>query len=239
MKLSLCLCTLLAAAPVLTAQAAESGQPSRIHVALAKAFVPAGFDDNDLTQMVVAGEFADTCHKVGPTEVKVDAVTGTVQVSQTAYKYSDDCQRAVVPFSQVVNVGLMKAGKYEVDDTTTSSVLGKLTVEPATKAAADDYLYAPVVDADLLRGQVEVRGVFTDRCTKMTNILVHTSNDAIVVQPVVTRYGNAAQCDTAHVPFRMRAKIPTALKRGEYLLHVRSMSGNSVNKLVEVSSTRP
>ncbi len=239
MKLSLCLCTLLVAAPVLTAHAEEPGQPTRIQVALEKAFVPEGFDDNDLTQMVVTGQFSDTCHKVGPTEVKVDDATGRVDLVQTAYKYSDNCQRMVVPFSQVVGVGLLKAGKYEVDDATTSNVLGKLSVARATKTAADDYLYAPVVDADLLRGEVELRGVFTDRCTKVQNILVNTSNDAIVVQPIVRRYGNAAQCPTTHVPFRVRAKIPAALRRGEYLLHVRSMSGNSINKIVDVSARRP
>lgn len=208
------------------------GQPTQTAVALQRVFVPEGFDDNDVTQVVVAGEFSDTCHKVGPTEVRVE--DGKIAVRQTAYKYTEQCHRTIVPFTQVVGLGLMRAGSYEIDDAATSSVLGKLTVATATTASADDFLYAPVVDADVARNEVEIRGTFTDRCTKLTNVLVKASHDTIVVQPVVKRYGDAAHCEFQRVPFRVRRRLPTDLRRGMYLLHVRSMSGQAINKIVDV-----
>lgn len=231
MKLTLSLFTLALAVPVF---AAEAGQPTRAEVPLEHVFAPEGFDDNDVTQIVVAGQFPDTCHKVGPTEVRTSEKTGKLEVTQTAYRYSDDCQRAIVPFTQVVALGLLKAGDYDIDDMTSSSLVGRLSVARATKTTADDFLYAPVVDADVLRGEVEVRGTFTDRCTKLKNVIVKASKDSIVVQPIVTRYGDAAQCGFRLVPFRVRVKLPGNVTRGTYLLHVRSMSGQAINKVVSV-----
>jgi hypothetical protein len=240
---------LLTAAALLAMNAFANGdpddknQPTRTTVPLEKAYVPEGFDDNDLTQVVVQGQFSDSCHKVGPTEVKADRETGKLAIVQTAYRYTDECHRVIVPFTQVVGVGILKAGNYEIDDATSNAVLGKLSVVKATKASADDFLYAPVVDADVLvnrptrTGEVEIRGMFTDRCTKIQDIRVKTAKDTIVVQPIVKRYGDYAQCEYTPVPFRFRQKIG-ALDRGSYLLHVRSMSGQAVNKVVTLPALR-
>jgi hypothetical protein len=231
--LTLSLGTLLAAMPV-AAFGDDTSQPTETPVALQRVYVPEGFDDNDVTQVVVTGEFSDTCHKVGPTEVSVNRTTGKLQVKQKAYRYTEECHRTIVPFMQVVSVGLLSAGSYEISDASTSTTLGKLSVALATKASADDFLYAPVVDADVARNEVEVRGHFTDRCTKLQNILVTASKDTIVVQPIVKRYGDYAHCDYELVPFRARRKLPDDVARGTYLLHVRSMSGSAVNKFVAV-----
>ncbi|MCB0418058.1 MAG: hypothetical protein KDD39_10425 [Bdellovibrionales bacterium] len=47
-------------------QADDADKPVLQAVSAAKAFIPVGFDDNDQSQLVIAGRFPNTCYQVGP-----------------------------------------------------------------------------------------------------------------------------------------------------------------------------
>ncbi|MEZ4750957.1 MAG: hypothetical protein R3B54_10145 [Bdellovibrionota bacterium] len=92
------------------ANADDADKPVLQAVASVKAFVPVGFDDNDQSQIVIAGRFPNTCYQVGPYEVKVDDADKSITVTQYAYVYSGVCLRMLVPYTQTVELGcLIKA----------------------------------------------------------------------------------------------------------------------------------
>ena len=79
-----------------------------------KVFVPLGFDDNDNTEVVIYGHFTSTCFKTGPAKATVDYDTMTVTVDAQAYRYTGGCAQVMVPFTQSVKFGQVRAGSYTV-----------------------------------------------------------------------------------------------------------------------------
>ncbi|MFM8314018.1 MAG: hypothetical protein ACKOA8_07000, partial [Deltaproteobacteria bacterium] len=165
--------------------------PKTITVDLQKAYIPKGYDDNDRVQLVVEGQFPNSCYKVGPYATKVDPKTRTIHIQQQAYLYNGTCIQMLVPFSQVVDLGIIKQGQYKLFDQSKNHELGALDIDAATKADPDEYLYAPTTDAYITSDPVagthtlNVVGAFSDRCTVFEEIRVNYTSDVIIVQPVV------------------------------------------------------
>lgn len=216
--------------------AAQGDQnPEIVDVSLQKSFIPIGFDDNDRVQVTVEGMFPNTCYKVSTTGASVNEEQKTIQFRQTAYHYSGVCLQMIVPFTQVVDVGLVKAGEYDLYDGTSGIWLGKLPVNRATHPEADDFLYAPVTDAFLTVDASATKtltlvGAFSDRCTVLSDVKVSYFPEVIVVQPVAKRLGE--RCEPGTIRFTKTIELDASLK-GTYLLHVRAMNGQAINKIVE------
>lgn len=213
--------------------------PEVVNIGLKKAFVPIGFDDNDRIQFVVEGAFNSTCYKVGPYQVHKDMVSQTVRVQQTAYKYAGFCLQMLVPFTQVIDAGLVDAGEYSIKDHASGTWIGKLPVERATKPSPDDYLYAPVTGSHIVFDEEKktnilmLSGAFTDRCTKLKEVKVHYYTDVIVVQPIAERVIEERDCEPTMIRFQYPVEMQSGLK-GNFLLHVRSMNGQAINQIVEL-----
>ncbi len=58
-------------------------QPTTVDVPIRKAYLPKGFDNNDNVQLIVEGEFRNSCYKVGATRVEVEP--GVIKIFQSAY----------------------------------------------------------------------------------------------------------------------------------------------------------
>ncbi len=204
-----------------------------VTVGLSKALIPVGFDDNDRVQLVVQGTFQDTCHRLAGYKVEVE--NGTIFVEQKAYRYSFQCLQMLVPFAQVIDVGIIKEKVYQVADRTSANLLGTLAVTHSNNPGPDDHLYLPVNDAFISeqgtsgKRSVVIRGTFLDDCTTLQEIRVHVYSNAIVVLPVALRR-TFDVCEPKRIPFSYEQNIDQTL-HGEYLLHVRSLNGQAVNKI--------
>ncbi len=213
--------------------------PVQVPAALQKVFVPIGFDDNDLGQVMVAGTFSDTCHKLGPARVQVDSASSTVYIEQTALKYSEICLRMIVPFVNVVDLGILRSGNYKIVDVFSKENLGSLSVLTAKTSAPDDFLYAPVSDADIvvsddgLKHNLVLKGMFSSRCSSMKEIRVHQYSDTVVVQPIMDYRETDRDCAFTKVRFVYVHELDQKVV-GAHLLHVRVTNGRAVNKLVDL-----
>lgn len=221
-------------ASIISLNAKAERPPKIVDVALLKSYVPIGFDDNDRVELTVEGSFSDTCHKVAYSRVEVDPEHHALRIWQFAYQYSGICTQLFVPFSETVRVGVIGAGVYDIFDGVSGKWLGQLPVVRSTHAGADDYLYAAVDDAFLIadaKGNkaLTLCGEVTDRCTFLREVRVLYYRDVIVVQPIAERI--EGRCAPTRARFTKTVPLAPELK-GTYLLHVRSMNGNSINKLV-------
>jgi hypothetical protein len=212
--------------------------PETVTVAFAKVFVPSGFDDNDRTQITIEGVFPNTCYKVGPYATQIDLKTRTITIQQQAYRYQGICLQVVVPFHQVVDLGLIPQGEYKIVDSASGSALSVIRIDIAKKSEPDEYLYAPITDAFITTDPengihtLGIQGAFTDRCTVFEDIKVNYTADVIVVQPIVKRIG-ARSCAKDKTRFMRTVQLKESLT-GMYLLHVRSMNGQAINKMVDL-----
>ncbi len=206
------------------------------------AFTPKGFDTNDNAQVVLAGAFSDYCMKVGSTQHRVDKIKKKIYIDQT-YSTTDNCYdiEMYIPYSIEVNLGTLPEGNYDVMVLDLDHQYTKMSTLPVEKAKiinheqSDQRLYAPVSSIEFkitkdATPQLIINGVLTNTCLSLASVEVHaTMGDVFEVLPIVTdRKNNCAasfQSFTKIVPLRGFTLRNT-------LIHVRSMSGQSINKVI-------
>lgn len=211
--------------------------PDLVKVGVHTAYIPSGFDDNDRAQVVVEGIFSDSCFRVGPHEVDIDRTNKIITVYQTAYRYSGICLTYLVPFYSVVDLGLLNAGEFKVVDGVRHAALGSLPVTVARGPDPDDYFYAPVSDARVVsrdgKQEILISGNLPDDCLAFQQIIVQQENKNVIsVRPVIEKI-DRNDCHEGAFAYQQSAPLPD-LTKGRYLLHVRSLNGQAVNKLVDI-----
>ncbi len=221
---------------------AQGTDPALVSVALAKAYVPVGFDSNDVPQFMVTGQFSDLCFQLADQDVKVDPVHRRITVVQKAYQYTGThCWPLKMPFEQMTNLPVLPAGDYEIWDGTSQSSLGTLPILRATNTGpgTDDAPYAPVSDVTLkprmpFGHDVVVSGIFPNDCLSLLDIRVEIYTDVVVVMPVIQYTpSSSGVCTAGYYPFRQERALSLILGQHAYLLHARSMNGKAVNRLIE------
>lgn len=211
-------------------------------------FVPLGFDDNDNVEVVVHGTFRNSCYKTGPVDVSVDSEKNIVRVYPQSYEYKNViCAMMMVPFTQTIKLGILPVGKYQVivaNNTETPSQ--ELVVRPRFTDSPDDFLYAPVEQAQLVYGStpsehaVEIRGRYPMTlvgCAIVTDVRVMpTPGNVLLVLPIMQLLSSSTECKArGWTPkFSFKQTIPAQLTDGDYLMHVRVLNGNAYNKLERV-----
>ena len=210
--------------------------PELIDFDFQTAYVADGFDSNDNVQIVMEGVFPDTCYKPGPAYARVNDETRTIHVRATAYLYDGLCLRMIVPYHQVLDIGILRQGNYKIVQL--DKPLGEVRVRGATVAEADDYLYAPVSQAYLQNNGtskvVTIEGIFRNSCLALKEVKVDVQKQAIVILPISDLKEPEGQpCVKGKYPFSASVAVGD-LKPGKYLLHVRSLNARAINTLVEV-----
>ena len=99
--------------------------PQIVSVPIEQSYIPLGFDDNDRVQVMIEGTFRNSCYKVASYKVTAGD-SGEVIIQQFAYKYPGICLEVLVPYTQTVDLGLMKSGTYTLRDGDSKNVIGHL-----------------------------------------------------------------------------------------------------------------
>lgn len=234
-RIALCF-TVLTSAFFNVAAAFAQTDPTRVPATYSKIYVPDGYDSNDLVQVVGEGVFRNTCYRHAETLVTVDEATKTISVGPVAYEYKGFCLQVILPFQRVMDVGILKPGKWTIQQDG-GATMAEFIVRPAKTNSADDYLYAPVSQAFFrqVRGtnQVIISGEFSSDCMTLDSETVLVQTDVIVVQPIA-KMDTRPNCVAGKYPFSKTITVPSVTP-GRYLLHTRSTGGNALNSLVDVN----
>jgi hypothetical protein len=238
MKIGIALLAILVAVNVGAAEQQQPNQPKKVPVKIGQTYIPGGFDSNDPTQLVVEGYFPNSCYRIDGYTKEVDAATQKVTITQSALKYKGQCLMMLVPFWQTVKVGLLKANDYKVVDGSSGEEVGVMPVRVASSAEPDDFTYATVKDAyvglvDGGKRSIIIEGELPGDCyfIKEKRVVLDSKN-VIAVLPIIEKQAGR-RCNSYRLPFMTTAELPDA-PAGRYLLHVRSLSGNAINKLVDL-----
>lgn len=219
--------------------------PVLVDVPVDKLFVPRGFDSNDRVQFAIGGELRNSCYKIASNEVKIDPETKTIIVKQHAYVYMGFCLMMIVPYSEVVTLGIVEQpGTYQIVDGSSGKKMGTIDVSLARTLEQDEFVYAPVRDvnveqaggissqSDPERNKVILSGSFVNDCTEIKEVRLDQNENTIVVQPITAFSKPLNDCKTEKVNFSKTVILDPKLK-GDYLIHVRSLNGAAVNKIVD------
>lgn len=212
-----------------------------VTVPVSRAYIPHGFDNNDVTKIVVEGFFPNTCYKVKkqtPEDVIVDP-SGEIQVTQKAYKYNGMCLMVMVPFSQTIEVGkIQQTGTYRVMDALSRKNLGVMPVAKSETEGPDDYTYAIVNDAYVGKIETDQKKIVLDLelpgdCWELIDKRAYLDGqDVLTVLPIMD-FTADDNCGETPVKKLTTMELPN-LRTGRYLLNVRSLNGQAVKKLFDV-----
>jgi hypothetical protein len=206
-------------------------------------FTPKSFDSNDNAQLVVAGAFTGFCMKVGATEHQVDLISKKITIQQSVL-VNGDCAdlEMYIPYSKVIDLGALPSGNYDVLALTEDGTYEKKAVLPISNAVAstsgtsDERFYAPVTSVSFsvknssLNPLLTVSGYFTNSCLDLDSVQIsYKSNDVLEVLPLVkvARSG----CKAITKSFSKTIEL-SAFPQADTLIHVRSMNGQSLNKVI-------
>jgi len=220
-----------------SAVASVANDPQVEPIRLLKSYIPTGFDNNDKAQLVVAGQFQNACYKIGPYAFEVNKEDRQISVRQDAYHHPGFCAQVVTPFTQVIELGPVEEGSYQIYDATSGMPLGTLRIE---KSAPEEDLYAPISDTFITFDEsvpvLNLKGTFTDRCMRLKEVRVLYSEDVIVALPLAEYVGTPHNCGHERIRFQHQVPLSKDLQ-GTYLLHVRALGGQAINRIVEILAT--
>jgi hypothetical protein len=233
----LSLCAILG---VFSAAGAAYGadRPNLVRVPIREAFIPTGFDSNDRALIVIAGAFSNTCHRIAPQTVKVDEEAKTIVIDQGAFYYQGPCLMMLVEFNQTVQLGILKAGQYDIVDGASKRSLGTLPVAEAKSSDPDDHIYASIKDAYVTSVEsgeniVVLKMTLPGTCWRLDEKRVlQEGKNVITVLPILAVRGDD-NCIEQSFPYSTTVRLPK-LNDGKYLLHVRSLEGQAITKLFDI-----
>lgn len=219
--------------------------PVEVQAPIEKIFIPAGFDDNDNVEVVLHGNFPDTCHQIGKAEAKINPLTKEVKVVATSFRYPGKfCIQSITPFIQTLSLGIMTEGKYKVELVNDKEVQNSLDISRRKTESPDDYLYATVENAYIEVNEqsgkqaLKIQGhfpMFFVGCMVLKEVRAYRDPvDVLVVLPIADIV-NDEQCDEqpSDRSFEYTQGLAETFK-GEGLLHVRTLNGNSLNRFIDI-----
>jgi hypothetical protein len=200
---------------------------------------------------VIRGELPNACYTVGQAVFSVDSENKLIQVAQTAIvdrggvcadptKLPPDLSQPI-PFVREINFGSLSAAEYNiVYQTAAGEKLRSFRVGLAPTNTVDSARYALISNAfvqDVVErgsGTVEFRvtGYISSSCAELSQFEVEKVDDVYVVLPKVQVKGE--YCLPVNKPF-YRTVTLAAPEAGFYLLHARSLAGQSANKVFQVT----
>ncbi len=233
------------AAVVLTVSGALSGELAFgrsggqvVRITSQRLFVPQHWNGTERVQVVLEGVLPSACHDLAPPVAEVDAESRSVEVTAIAVRRSKSiCSQTLVPFSVVVDLGVLPFGAYRIY-TNDSLADEELLVTEARSGGTEIRRYAEIESARIettpttghVRRSVVLNGVYRNRCERLDRVEVRDAGgDTIEVFPILAPITRGFDdCAMESEPFTARAELPDIDEAGRYLLHVRT-AGGSVN----------
>jgi len=239
----------------LWAMPAPVGEVGYPEVFIEKAFIPPhGFDDNDNIQIVLDGHLPNICYDLAEPKINIDVNTKEIQVWTYAKKKSiHECSEVSfhhgaylgwpVHFTRTISLGKLPADNYNVVYSLKKDTRQKRSfrVEKAQSSSADDAIYAPLTNVyipemiyETNNAEIIITGVLQAQCMELNSadIKIEKFSDIIVVMPVL-RLVAGRDCGLSKVPLNQVVSLGE-LKAGRYLVHVRSMTGEAINRTFTV-----
>lgn len=194
-------------------------------------YVPKGYDSNDNVELVVEGYLPNLCYKNPSAVVKVNGRDINISIVANSTDFEGAiCAEMIVPFSQVVKVGLLDKGNYNIK--VNAKIESSIFVTESTSDAIDDQIYANVEHIEQIPGEqrVIVKGHHPSYCLEFDRFEVfNNGSDVYSVLPITKKISDF--CPMKMIPFEYEMDVPSDLERNRVLIHIRSMNGNSVNSI--------
>lgn len=221
---------------VLSTSLLFAGVPISKKVPVDNIFVPKGFDSNDNVELVVTGFLPNLCHKSPKTTTEI--IDNKINVTLTSLYYQKSnpyCPEMVVPFKKVVELGALPKGDFKivVNEKTKWEKKDDLFVKAPIDSNIDNYQYAYVeeIQENIEKDVLTLKGYNPSDCYEISQVsYISNGEDTYSVLPRMKKIRDF--CPMKMMPFSISWKLPKELDAKKLLLHVRTLNGNSINKII-------
>lgn len=207
-----------------------------------------GFDSNDDIEVTLHTKLPNACYRLHDAIIK-KVGDQTFQVKAYAKKRDlSGCELGLVNtpinITKTVAIGELSTGEYQFSYTTPNGEQSQtMKIKSAVNQTIDDVIYAPISNAfipELIyptdNAQVVLTGIFHNSCMDLnsSDIKIIREDNIFIIIPK-THFHNRPNCKSVQSPIRLIVNLGKVINPGPYLVHVRSISGLSVNKVFYIS----
>lgn len=217
--------------------AALAGLPVKKIINVEEVFIPDGFDSNDTTEIVISGYLPNLCHKTPSVDmVKKDKNIFLKVTALSYHKTNPFCPQVAVPFIEKVKLGVLNKGEYKIviNENTRYEEVTSINIVDSQDSIIDNHIYANVEYIEDLGDKdniVALKGYNPSYCFELDRVEYKSNGkNTYSILPIMKQ--NSELCPRKMTPFSYEILIPKELNRKKVLLHVRSMDGSSINKIV-------
>jgi len=199
-------------------------------------YIPKGFDSNDSVELIVTGVFPNACFSRNDVQVAVN--NDVIDITVTAFQTEKaKCIQMQVPFKEVVTIGNLQGGEYQVrvNEKSSFQLKDKMMIEEASSNAVDNYTYAAIDWVEQkTKDEFVLHGWKYSNCVELKKIdVISNDKDTLSILPVMKQTKDV--CPMKGMPVSYPVKVDFgSLKMMKPLLHVRTMDGKSVNTIVNL-----
>ena len=209
--------------------------------------IPSGYDTNDNVEISFLAKLPSACFKPAGSKLKkvsefhyhLDFLIKLKDIS-ACQESSDRSQvRNSIYYTKTISLGELAAGKYKITFNENRIHSESFSVAKAEVGSIDDFLYAPVSNVFISEmvyftddARVVLSGIIQSSCLSVFNrdISVSKMGNVFIVTPKARLVPDAI-CERVEVPLQKIISLGKIDVEGAYLIHVRSQSGLSVNKV--------
>lgn len=210
-----------------------------------------GYDSNDEVEITLYGSLPSPCYKIDKMNITPTNRNTSFTISVTMKKKrlrgcEQTIYKAPVNFSKVISLGELAAGNYSFKYLSKEGQKSKsMTVAVAQSDSIDESLYAPISNAFIpelmYKGEnavVVLTGIFHTNCLSLdsNDIEVITKDNIFIILPK-SKLTSIQNCNDKKYPIREIVNLGTISKKGNYLIHIRSLNGGSVNQVFQVEDS--
>ncbi len=221
---------------LLSISTAFAGTPLKVTAEIDEVYVPAGFDSNDNSEIILSGYLPNRCHKEPKVDVNVSNKQIFIKLTTLKYHQSNPfCPEVIVPFVKKVELGELKEGRYDViiNKGSVSEHYSFMNIKEAQTSNIDNFLYANVHSIKRSHEDNEIRlnGYNESDCLVLDDIkLISNYENTYSILPKMKKIQDF--CPKKMTPFSYRVELPENLNSDDILLHIRSSDGESVNRII-------
>jgi len=107
-------------------------RPEVLNIVPENFFVPTPFDSSKDVEILISGNFMNSCFRAGPASAQVDAQNKRIYLSNQVYFYESSwCLQVIKRYAHTIHLGALLPGRYEVitwDNHGQEHLLGGLSV---------------------------------------------------------------------------------------------------------------
>jgi hypothetical protein len=229
--------------------------PKISEVNIEEVFVaPVGYDSNDNVEIIVDGKLPNACYELYKTDTEIKGfniyVKQYIKIKQISECRPENQSQHTTPlwpvqYTNRIEIGELVKGKYSIIyNTNFSQKMKTFVVSKSVSSSIDDDLYAPVSNAfipELIystsNAQVILTGIMTNTCMSFQgDVKVIRHDNVFIILPKMSVHRNRV-CTSTMEPLQHIVSLGEVQKEGRYLIHVRSTTGRSVNKLFSVKTS--